>query len=140
MADRPRTAGPEPARPDLEPEVQRLGRRIAELAGSEHVRLGGGAWTERLLDWALASPDFKQQLFRLVDVLPACVDDADVLAHLEEYLDGVDVPPLIGTGIAVAEHVPFGSHVSAHVARRGVLRMARQFIAGATPQEAMPRL
>jgi RHH-type proline utilization regulon transcriptional repressor/proline dehydrogenase/delta 1-pyrroline-5-carboxylate dehydrogenase len=127
-------------RHELEPEVQRLGRRIAELAGHEHARLGGGAWTERLLDWALASPDFKQQLFRLVDVLPACADDADVLAHLEEYLDGIDVPPLVGTGIAVAEHVPFGSHLSAHVARRGVLRMARQFIAGATPQEAMPRL
>ncbi len=125
---------------DLEREVQRLGRRIGELAGRGRVRLGGGAWTEQLLDWALASAEFKSRLFRLVDVLPACTDDADVVRHLEEYLDGVDVPRLVGTGIAVADHVPFGAHLSARVARRGVVRMARQFIAGETPPDAMPRL
>ncbi|MBV8950008.1 MAG: proline dehydrogenase family protein [Actinobacteria bacterium] len=125
---------------DLEDEVQRLGRRIGALAGRGHVRLGGGAWTEHLLDWALASPEFKNQLFRLVDVLPACTDDADVMRHLEEYLECVDVPRVIDTGIAVAERVPFGAHLSARAARRGVVRMARQFIAGETPSEAMPRL
>jgi RHH-type proline utilization regulon transcriptional repressor/proline dehydrogenase/delta 1-pyrroline-5-carboxylate dehydrogenase len=125
---------------DLEREVQQLGRRIGGLAGRGHVRLGGGAWTERLLDWALASPEFKNQLFRLVDVLPACTNDADVVRHLEEYLEGVDAPRLVDTGIAVADHVPFGAHLSARVARRGVTRMARQFIAGETPSEAMPRL
>jgi RHH-type proline utilization regulon transcriptional repressor/proline dehydrogenase/delta 1-pyrroline-5-carboxylate dehydrogenase len=125
---------------DLEPEVRRLGRQIGELAGHEHARLGGGSWTERLLDWALASPEFKQQLFRLVDVLPACKDDADVLRHLEEYLDGVEAPRLVGTGMAVAERIPLGAHVSAHVARRGVVRMARQFIAGESPATALARL
>ncbi len=125
---------------DLEAEVQRLGRRINDLAGRGHVRLGGGAWTERLLDWALSSPEFKTQLFRLVDVLPACADDTDVLRHLDEYLEDVDAPRLVDTGMAVADHVPFGAHLSALVARRGVARMARQFIAGETPAEAMPRL
>ena len=50
----------------LEAEVRRLGRHIGELAGREHVRLGGGAWTERLLDWALSSPEFKQQLLEVI--------------------------------------------------------------------------
>jgi RHH-type proline utilization regulon transcriptional repressor/proline dehydrogenase/delta 1-pyrroline-5-carboxylate dehydrogenase len=124
----------------IAPDVRRLGLRIGELAGRGHVRLGGGAWTERLLDWALASPEFKNELFRLVDVLPACADDDDVVRHLEEYLDGVEAPRLVDAGIAVAEHVPFGAHLSARVARRGVTRMARQFIAGETPADAIPRL
>ncbi len=125
---------------DLEPEVQQLGRRIGTLAGRGHVRLGGGAWTERLLDRALASPEFKTQLFRLVDVLPACTDDADVVRHVEEYLGGVEAPAVVGTGIAVADRLPFGTRLSARVARRAVTRMARQFIAGETARQAMARL
>jgi RHH-type transcriptional regulator, proline utilization regulon repressor / proline dehydrogenase / delta 1-pyrroline-5-carboxylate dehydrogenase len=76
-------------------------------------------------------------------VFPACRDDEDVLRHLEEYFEGtegVDVPKALDLGIDVAEHVPFGAHVSAAVARRNIRRMARQFIAGATPAAALPKL
>jgi RHH-type proline utilization regulon transcriptional repressor/proline dehydrogenase/delta 1-pyrroline-5-carboxylate dehydrogenase len=88
----------------------------------------------------MAHPDFKTQLFRFVDVFPACRDDADVARHLEEYLQGVDVPNALEFGLDAAEHIPFGEKIEAAVARRNVLRMARQFIAGATPEDALPRL
>src|SRR5262249_6868324 len=52
----------------------------------------------------------------------------------------VPVPRALGVGLALAEHVPFGAHVSTAAARRNILRMARQLIAGATPAEALPRL
>lgn len=93
-----------------------------------------------MLDWAMAHPAFKTQLFRFVDVFPACVDDVDVMRHLDEYFEGVDMPRALDFGLGVAEHVPFGSRMSAAVARRNITRMARQFIAGATPQEAVPTL
>src|SRR6266511_321548 len=127
--------------PAFEREVQALARRIAEAGHGEHAhvfRLGG--WSERMLDWALANPDFKTQLFRLVDVLPSCTDDADVLRHVEEYFEGVAVPRALDLGIDLAEHVPFGAQVTASVVRRNVRRMARQFIAGETPAAALPRL
>src|SRR5437867_843593 len=88
----------------------------------------------------MAHPRFKTQLFRFVDVFPACHDDADVLRHLEEYFDGVEMPRALRLGLGLTERVPFGAGISAAAARRNVRRMARQLIVGAAPEDALPRL
>jgi RHH-type proline utilization regulon transcriptional repressor/proline dehydrogenase/delta 1-pyrroline-5-carboxylate dehydrogenase len=119
-------------------EVRAVARRLAE--GGAGARAGAfhlGWWSEQVLGWAMSHPDFKTQLFRLVDVLPACRDDTDVLRHLDDYFDGVAVPRALELGIDVAEHVPLGAVITAAVARRSVLRMARQFIVGATPERSL---
>ena len=127
--------------PAFEAEVQTLARRIAAGGGRERAQVyRTGWWAERTLEWAMSHPEFKTQLFRFVDVFPACRDDEDVLRHLEEYFEGIAVPKALDLGIDVAEHIPFGAHVSAAVARRNILRMARQFIAGADPRAALPKL
>src|SRR5437016_335084 len=125
----------------FEPEVQALARQIAAAGAIERVRLFHlGRWSERVLDWAMSHPGFKTQLFRFVDVFPACRDDADVLRHLSEYFAAVEVPRALGLGLEVAEVVPFGARISTAAARRNIMRMARQLIAGATPEDALPRL
>src|SRR5213594_3762293 len=125
----------------FEHEVQALARQIAAAGASERVHLFHlGRWSERVLDWAMSHPGFKTQLFRFVDVFPACRDDADVLRHLSEYFAGVEVPRALGLGLEVAERVPFGARISTAAARRNIMRMARQLIAGATPEDALPRL
>src|SRR5437016_7210141 len=125
----------------FEPEVQALARQIAAAGAIERVRLFHlGRWSERVLDWAMSHPGFKTQLFRFVDVFPTCRDDADVLRHLEEYFAAVEMPRALDLGLGWAERVPFGRELSALAARRNITRMARQFIAGATPDEALPRL
>jgi len=125
----------------FEPEVQALARQIAAAGASERAHLFHlGRWSERVLDWALSHPGFKTELFRFVDVFPACRDDADVLRHLSEYFAGVEVPRALGLGLEVAERVPFGARLSTAAARRNIMRMARQLIAGATPEDALPRL
>src|SRR5262249_60399674 len=83
---------------------------------------------------------FKTQLFRFVDVFPACRDDADVLRHLAEYFAGVDVPRALALGLGAAELLPFGAAISAAAARRNIVRMAGQLIAGPPPEAALPRL
>ena len=82
-----------------------------EQVGAFHL----GWWSEQMLDWAFAHPEFKTQLFRFVDVFPSCRDDADVLRHLDEYFDGVPVPRAVDLGLDVAEHVPLGATVVAAV-------------------------
>src|SRR5881628_2224072 len=125
----------------FEPEVQALARQIAAAGAIERVRLFHlGRWSERVLDWAMSHPGFKTELFRFVDVFPACRDDAEVLRHLSEYFAGVEVPRALGLGLEVAERVPFGARISTAAARRNIMRMARQLIAGATPEDALPRL
>jgi len=127
--------------PASQGEVVALARRIAELGGSRRAGVYRMSWwSEHLLSWAMSDPRFKTQLFRLVDVLPATTDDDDLLAHVQEYLGDVAAPRLLGAGIGAAGRVPFGERVTAAVVRRNVARMARQFIIGTSPQEAVGRL
>jgi RHH-type proline utilization regulon transcriptional repressor/proline dehydrogenase/delta 1-pyrroline-5-carboxylate dehydrogenase len=131
----------EPVATPLDDDVGALARRIAELGAGEKTRVFQMSWwSERMLSWAMAHPEFKTQLFRFVDVFPATTDDADVLRHIHEYFQGNDAPRLLDLGVDVAEKVPFGKSISASVARRNILRMAEQFIVGAGPGEAVEGL
>src|SRR3954454_3608763 len=124
-----------------ERDVQALARQIAEAGGEEKTRLFRGSWaSERLLDWAMARSAFKTQLFRFVDVFPGCRDDDDVMRHMQEYFGQGSTPAPLRLGLGVGGKVPFGAGVSAPPARRNIHRMARQFIAGQTAAEALPRL
>ncbi|MEY2570324.1 MAG: RHH-type transcriptional regulator, proline utilization regulon repressor / proline dehydrogenase, partial [Acidimicrobiaceae bacterium] len=84
-----------------------------------------------MLDWAMARPAFKTQLFRFVDVFPALDGNDDVARHLSEYFAGVAVPKALDLGVEAADRVPFGHAIEARVARRNIVRMAEQFIVGA---------
>src|SRR5581483_7441986 len=124
-----------------ERDVQALAHRIAEAGGEEKTSLFRGSWwSEQLLDWAMAKGAFKTQLFRFVDVFPGCRDDDDVMRHLQEYFEGSATPAPLRLGLGLGAKVPFGAGVSAATARRNIHRMARQFIAGETAAEALPRL
>ncbi|MDQ1498547.1 MAG: RHH-type transcriptional regulator, proline utilization regulon repressor / proline dehydrogenase, partial [Actinomycetota bacterium] len=124
-----------------ERDVQALARRIAEAGGEEKTSLFRGSWwSDQLLNWAMAKGAFKTQLFRFVDVFPGCRDDDDVMRHLQEYFDGGATPAPLRLGLTVGGKVPFGADVSAATARRNIHRMARQFIAGQSAAEALPRL
>jgi len=125
----------------VERDTQALARRIAELGDGERSRVFRMSWwSDRMMDWAMARPDFKTQLFRFVDVFPALDGKDDIARHLAEYFDGVDVPKALDLGIDVADKVPFGAAVEARVARKNIARMAHQFIVGETPAEAVMRL
>ena len=121
----------------LDEEVSSLARRLVELGGKGRSRIVESSWwSERMLEWAMSHPSFKTQLFRFVDVFPATTGDADVVRHLDEYLDGADVPRVLDLGLDVAEHAPFGKAVAAAVARRNIATVAHQFIVGADATEA----
>jgi RHH-type proline utilization regulon transcriptional repressor/proline dehydrogenase/delta 1-pyrroline-5-carboxylate dehydrogenase len=124
-----------------ERDVQALARRIAESGGGDKTRLFTGSWwSEQLLQWAMARGAFKTQLFRFVDVFPGCRDNDDVMRHLQEYFEVGSAPAPLRLGLNVGAKVPFGAGMSAATARREIGRMARQFIAGQTAAEALPRL
>src|SRR5918997_5154991 len=118
----------------VERDTVALARRIAELGTDQRSRVFRMSWwSERMMDWAMARPAFKTQLFRFVDVFPALTDTAEVARHIEEYLDGDDVPAALRAGIHAADRVPLGHRVEGRVAQRNIERMARQFIVGDGP-------
>jgi RHH-type proline utilization regulon transcriptional repressor/proline dehydrogenase/delta 1-pyrroline-5-carboxylate dehydrogenase len=121
----------------LDQEVTDLARRIAELGAGEQARVFNMSWwSERMLEWAMAHSAFKTRLFHFVDVFPALSSDDNVVRHLEEYFEGVDVPSQLKLGLDLADRVPLGKATSALVARRNIRRMARQFIVGESPHDA----
>jgi RHH-type proline utilization regulon transcriptional repressor/proline dehydrogenase/delta 1-pyrroline-5-carboxylate dehydrogenase len=118
--------------------VKDLARRIlgaAEPTWRERARQSVDV-DERLLEWAIARPEFKTNLFRFVDVLPACDGDAEVLRHLREHLESPSTPAVVRAGLR-ASRVPGAGQLVAKAARAGVARMARRFIAGESPAEAV---
>jgi RHH-type proline utilization regulon transcriptional repressor/proline dehydrogenase/delta 1-pyrroline-5-carboxylate dehydrogenase len=127
--------------PPSERDVQAVARQIAALGAAEQAGIFGlSGWTEKALNLAMANPAHKTQLFRFVDVFPACHDSADIMRHIEEYFGGSDGPALIGHGLGLAVHLPLVGRLTSVTAHHNITRMAHQFIAGATPEEAVPQL
>jgi RHH-type proline utilization regulon transcriptional repressor/proline dehydrogenase/delta 1-pyrroline-5-carboxylate dehydrogenase len=121
--------------------VSLLAQRIAGLGAGEQARVFRMSWwSDRMLGWAMSHPSFKTQLFRFVDVFPATTGDADVLRHVREYFEGPEMPRVLDLGMGLADHLPLGDHLTAATARRTIMRMAQQFIAGAGPAEAVTAL
>jgi RHH-type proline utilization regulon transcriptional repressor/proline dehydrogenase/delta 1-pyrroline-5-carboxylate dehydrogenase len=125
----------------LEGAVSDIARQLAELGAGERSKLFRMSWwSDRMLDWAMARPEFKTQLFRFVDVFPALAGNEDVAGHLDEYFEGISVPRVLDLGVDVAARVPFGRTIEARVARRNIMRMAEQFIVGQSAAEAVEGL
>src|SRR5918993_425009 len=126
---------------EIERDTVTLARRIAELGAGTRARVFNTSWwSDRVMDWAMERPAFKTQLFRFVDVFPALTGAPEVARHLAEYFEGAQAPKAFDLGLDLADHVPLGARVEARIARRNILRMARQFIVGASPGEAVAGL
>ena len=95
-------------------------------------------WQRVLLDHATEDEAFRTRLLRFVDVLPTLQTDAAVAAHLAEYFE--DEPAgLIRRAIGLARN-PVLEPLLARAVGAGVHAMAGRFIAGATPEQALPQL
>ncbi len=82
---------------------------------------------------------FKVQMFRFVDVLASLRNSREIVRHLDEYFENMrsGFAPLLQTGIRVAKIVPW---FSSWFMRWNVSGMARQFISGRNPDDAMKTL
>ncbi|AMV40597.1 L-glutamate gamma-semialdehyde dehydrogenase [Planctomyces sp. SH-PL62] len=133
-----RTIGPE--------DQERIERRTREIGRELFARVARASrpwrrawWEDRFMGATLDDPEVRVQLFRFIDVLPALRGPSAVRRHLAEYLGeaGDRVPWWLRSSVAMA---PPGSGREALLARSATAAaevMARKFIAGATPDEAL---
>ena len=123
----------------MEEEVQSLARHLLIAAQKrEPLTLSPAWWQDRLLAWATGDAEFRVKLLRFVDVLPSLRTSAAVADHIRQYFRA-ESPPLIQVGAQLATPAVFRPAVS-RVVRQGVFAMAHRFIAGETPDQAVPRL
>ncbi len=127
---------------NLEQSIQDLGRSIfAAIGNNRPSTLNPQNIAGQLLEWSMGNPDFKVNMFRLVDVLPALKTSQAVTSHIQEYLQGsaANVHALLNFGVKIAP-LPLIKHIAAFTVRKSVTEMARMFIAGESAASALPKL
>ncbi|HEX6025145.1 MAG TPA: proline dehydrogenase family protein [Solirubrobacter sp.] len=122
----------------LESRVRVLGRRIAAgQATAGHCR--ARALEDRAMELLARDPQLRAALFRPLDVAPACAGRRDLAAHLASLLG--EVRPVAPVAVARrASERPMSSEAVGGVAGLAVHRMARRFIVGRRPEDAVPAL
>ena len=126
----------------LEPVIRRIGEQLARLSADQTPTIFTRHWwSHQALNLAMQDPVFKAQLFRFIDVLPSITEDGHVVALAREYL-GDGTVHLFGAqwGLKALAATSLGARLSGKAIRSQVEQMARAFIAGATVEEAVPRL
>lgn len=127
----------------LETATRRIGEEIfARAEDAKPSVFSMEYWQQYFMDWMTQDEDLKLRLFRFVEVLPGLRSNEAIARHFKEYLDrkGTGHPPLpLPIQIALAYRRPnslIGTLV-AESAKFGCGTMAKQFIAGSTPEEAV---
>jgi RHH-type transcriptional regulator, proline utilization regulon repressor / proline dehydrogenase / delta 1-pyrroline-5-carboxylate dehydrogenase len=132
---------------ELESEIIEYGKHIFQLVGEEQPSVFRKQfWSGKVMEWSMDNPDFKQDLFRLVDVLPSLPSDASIVEHVKHYLGDAGIEKILPVGNKLvqwglnARSSSIRGKILAAVVKKGVREMASQFIAGETPRHAIKEL
>jgi RHH-type proline utilization regulon transcriptional repressor/proline dehydrogenase/delta 1-pyrroline-5-carboxylate dehydrogenase len=123
---------------EIEKRITSFGVEIFRGIGTQQPSaFNKNFWSGKMMEWTMLHPDFKTDLFRLVDVLPALKSSRAIAQHIREYLykSGKKIHPLIGWGVNVPSRSLRG-YLAASAVKFGINQMASQFIVGASPRKA----
>ncbi len=119
--------------------VEALGAKILSSKADSKSLFNKDWWYGKIMDLSMKSQNFKIQMFRFVDVLPYLNDSNDVAKHLKEYFSDKDggLPGIFSFGASLGSLAP---GVLASTMKKNVSEMARLFITGDSPSDAIPKL
>ena len=123
----------------IEPRVQQLGHDLFAKVRSRKQKAAGAWWNSKLIEHSLKDEALKVQLFRFTDVLPTLKDSKQVARHLQEYFNspGQQFPGFMSWGASLAGLSSLTAGIGAAAIRKSVEDMAKGFIAGSSPAEAI---
>jgi RHH-type proline utilization regulon transcriptional repressor/proline dehydrogenase/delta 1-pyrroline-5-carboxylate dehydrogenase len=125
----------------FEREVNELGLRLFAAAAEETPGIFDAQWwSGKMIDASVRNAAFKTAMFRFVDVFPVLRDSDDVARHVQEYFEAIDeeLPAAFRLGVRVAGAGSLAARAAAAAARKNIGALAKRFIAGASPEEALP--
>ncbi|MES2803748.1 MAG: proline dehydrogenase family protein [Bdellovibrionota bacterium] len=94
-------------------------------------------WYGSVMDWSMKNEKFKTNMFRFVDVLPSLTSADGVATHLKEYFSEggkTELPAVFNMGLGLGSLAP---SLMAGAIKKNVTSMAKMFITGETPDEAL---
>lgn len=124
---------------DNQSKIMHLGEEILKKMESQSkVSLfSKDFWYGSIMDWSMKNEKFKTNMFRFVDVLPALRSGDDVATHLKEYFSEggkTELPAVFNMGLGLGSLAP---GLMAGAIKKNVTAMAKMFITGENPQEAL---
>lgn len=123
----------------IEARTRAIGRRLLESARREHEQLTTlNRWTRQVLSWCLADSHVKGQVLRFIDTLPSLRTPRAVAQHVLEYFSSdVRLPAALRLGAVAARPGLVTARAVSAVVHQLVEQVAKQFIAGTTPEDAV---
>lgn len=118
-------------------EIMKCGESIMQKMGQQKVSLfSKDFWYGSIMDWSMKNEQFKTQMFRFVDVLPSLGSSDSVAKHLKEYFaeGGEELPKVFNVGLGLGKLAP---GLMASTIRSNVTQMAKMFIVGENPKDAL---
>jgi len=128
---------------DFESRVRETGLRLYELIKGETPSVFKKEyWTGKIMDRCMKDDAFKVEMFRFIDVFPCLNRSESVAKHLREYFcrPDQDFPAALQWGLRHVSPTSVGAQMAANGIASNIEITGRQFIVGATPQEALPVL
>ncbi|MDO3376883.1 proline dehydrogenase family protein [Geoalkalibacter halelectricus] len=129
--------------PDLNERIIARGHELfAAIADRKPSLFKRDHWAGKVLDWCMRQEDFKVRMFRFIDVFPSLKSGDSLQRHLQEYFgDLQDLPEFLRWGLRTTGVTgQVGGAVLRRFLARNIRQMARQFIIGETPGEALRHL
>ena len=123
-----------------EQRVREIGREIFDRARAAGPRFWQTAfWVDVATGLTMKNEDLKVRAFRWVDALPVMRGEADVAAHLREYLDPAQVHLPGPARLALSFRNPrsLWARTLGALAGRVAFEAANRFITGSSPAEAI---
>lgn len=124
----------------LEAAIRSQGEKIFRLMEDDQQSIfNKDWWYGKIMDWSMRDEKFKTQMFRFVDVLPYLESSSEVSRHLKEYFKDTEgqTAGFFNFGLGVGSLAP---GLMAAAVRKNVTQMARMFITGENPEDAIPAL
>ncbi len=124
----------------LEADIRELGERIFELAGQDVPSVFDSRWwSGKVMDWSMKDEAFKVEMFRFVDVFPTLRSAPEIARHLKEYFcrPEQDFPVAFQLGLKAVSPTSMVAKAASAAIRKNMEAMAKGFIAGRTPEDAL---
>ena len=96
-------------------------------------------WDDKVLDWTMANPGLRVQMFRFIDTIPSLQSKAEIANHFQQYMSAeeVELPNALKgmIGFSSADSLP--AQTAAATITKAVETLAYKYIAGENINEVM---
>jgi RHH-type proline utilization regulon transcriptional repressor/proline dehydrogenase/delta 1-pyrroline-5-carboxylate dehydrogenase len=128
---------------DIEGRIRETGYRLYDLMEEESGSIFSKRyWVGKLFEWCMHNEAFKVQMFRFIDVFPCLKDTDSVISHIQQYFSdpALNFSSAVNWGIKYVAPSWMTSRIISRGIARNIGRVARQFIAGSSPEDGLPVL